>query len=98
MSKQWVQIYTAYGQLDAAMMIDFLQANGIEATSMQESVGRTYGLTIGTLGEAIIYVPEDQKIAAEELINQMEQGKMELPDNQSSESEDSNDQTERNSD
>jgi hypothetical protein len=98
MSKQWVQVYKAYGQLDAAMLVDFLIANGIEATSMQESVGRTYGLTIGTLGEAIIYVPEDQKAAAEELIAQMEQGKLELPDNQPTQPDESNDHTERNSD
>jgi hypothetical protein len=98
MSKQWVHIYTAYGQLDAAMMVDFLKANGIDATSMQESVGTTYGLTLGTLGEAMIYVPEEQKAAAEELINQMEQGKLELPDDQSAQTEDPDGQTDRNSD
>jgi hypothetical protein len=98
MSKQWVQIYTANGQLDAAMMVDFLKANGIDATSMQESVGTTYGLTLGTLGEAMIYVPEEQKAAAEELINQMEQGKLELPDDQSSQTEDPDGQIDRNSD
>ncbi len=81
MSKQWVHVYTAYGQLDAAMLVDFLKANSIEAISMQESLGTTYGLTVGPLGEAKIYVTEDQKAAAEELIKQMEDGKLELPDN-----------------
>lgn len=80
MDKQWVQIYTTFGRLNADMLVDFLNANGIEATSIQESVGTTYGLTVGTLGEAIIYVPADKKEAAEELLQQMEDGKLELTD------------------
>jgi len=95
MEKQWIQIYTVSGQLNAAMIIDLLKANGIDATSMQESIGITYGLNIGPMGEARIYVPEDQKVAAEELIKQMEEGKLELPDDQPLGEED---QTERNSD
>ncbi len=80
MKKQWVQIYSAYGQLDAAMLVDFLLANGIEATSIQESLGTTYGLTIGPLGEAKIFVPADQQEMAESLIREMEEGKLEMGD------------------
>ncbi len=80
MKKQWIQIYSAYGQLDAAMMVDFLLANEIEATSIQESLGTTYGLTVGPLGEAKIFVPIEQKEAAEALIRQMEEGKFETGD------------------
>lgn len=82
--KDWIHIYTAYGRLDAAMMVDFLSANGIEATSMQESLGSVYGLTVGPLGEAKIYVPVKDKDAALDLIRQMEEGKLELPENNSS--------------
>lgn len=80
MDRKWVQIYSTYGRLNADMLVDFLNANGIEATSIQESVGTTYGITVGTLGEAIIYVPVDKKEAAEELLQQMEDGKLELTD------------------
>jgi len=83
MDKQWIEVYTVSGQLNAAMIVDLLQANGIEATSMQESAGITYGLVMGTMGEARIYVPEDQKTAAEELLRQLDNGQLELPDNES---------------
>ncbi len=95
MQKDWVQIYTTFGRLNADMLVDFLNANGIEATSIQESVGTTYGLTVGPLGEAIIYVPADKKAEAEDLLGQMEAGKFELPDDPSSSEMD---QIERNSD
>lgn len=89
--KEWIHVYTAYGQLDAAMMVDFLMANGIEATSLQESLGTVYGLTVGPLGEAKIFVPEKDKEAALELFRQMEEGKLELPDNNTSFSPDEKD-------
>jgi hypothetical protein len=98
MDKQWIEIYTVSGQLNAAMIVDLLQANGIEATSMQESAGITYGIVMGSLGEARIYVREGQKDAAEELIRQMESGELELPDNQSLFPDLPDDQTGSNSD
>jgi hypothetical protein len=98
MNKPWVQVYTAYGQLDASMLVDFLIAHGIEATSIQESLGTTYGLTVGPLGEAKIYVPDDQRSAALDLIKQMEDGELVQPDNTDPLPADSKDQTDRNSD
>jgi hypothetical protein len=97
-NKPWIHIYTAYGQLDAAMLVDFLQANGIEATSLQESLGTTYGLTVGPLGEAKIYVPEEKKDEAEALIKQMEEGKLEISESESSKIAGLDDQTDRNPD
>jgi hypothetical protein len=83
MEKQWIEVYTVSGQLNAAMIVDLLRANGIEATSVQESAGVTYGLVMGTMGEARIYVPEDQKDAAVELLRQLDNGQLELPDSDS---------------
>lgn len=82
MKKEWEMVYIAYGHLDASMLVDFLSAHGIEATSMQESLGTTYGLTVGPLGESRIYVVADQKEAAIELLEAMERGEFELPDDQ----------------
>jgi hypothetical protein len=97
MDKHWIEVYTVSGQLNAAMIVDLLQANGIEATSMQESAGITYGLVMGTMGEARIYVPEDQKNAAEELLRQLDNGQLELPDNESLFPEMPDDQTDSSS-
>jgi hypothetical protein len=97
MEKQWIHVYTVSGQLSAAMIIDLLQANGIEATSLQESAGVTYGLVMGTMGEARIYVPEDKKNAAEELLRQLDNGQLELPDSDSLFPDLPEDQTDSNS-
>lgn len=84
MKKEWEFVYTAYGQLDAAMIVDFLKSQGIEAKSMQESLGSIYGLTVGPLGESLIYVVSDQKEKALEVLQGMENGEYELPDDQMS--------------
>jgi hypothetical protein len=86
MGIEWEQVYTAYGQLDAAMIIDFLAAQGIEATAMQESIGTTYGLTVGPLGESRIYVRSNQKSEAITILKSMEKGDFILPDNSGDES------------
>ncbi len=98
MEKQWVEIYSVPGQLNAAMIVDLLKAYGIEATSMQESAGITYGLVLGTLGEARIYVPQEFKESAEELLRRMEAGELVRPDDQSLFPEIPEDQTDSNSD
>ena len=82
MKKEWEMVYTSYGQLDASMIVDFLMAHGIEAVTMQESVGQTYGLTVGPLGESRVYVSAEHKDAAIALLEAMERGEFELPDEQ----------------
>ncbi len=69
-------IYVAHGALDAEMMRAFLESNGIRAFIMQESVGLTYGLTIGPLGECRIYVEPKNVAAAQELIALYEAGEI----------------------
>lgn len=75
-----VHVYTARGMLEAEMIVNFLASQGIKAMASQESVGITYGLTIGPLGEVKVYVPEDQENEAHEALMEMEQGVFELPD------------------
>jgi Leu/Phe-tRNA-protein transferase len=82
MNKEWEMVYTSYGHLDASMIVDFLMAHGIEAVAMQESVGQTYGLTVGPLGESRIFVSPEHKDAAIALLEAMERGEFELPDEQ----------------
>lgn len=75
-----VHVYTAQGMLEAEMIVNFLASQGIEAMASQESVGLTYGLTIGKLGEVKVYVPEAQENQAHQVLMEMEQGVYELPD------------------
>ena len=72
-----VSVYTAAGQLEAEMLKGFLTAQGIEVVLNQESVGRTYGLSTGPLGEVEVMVPESQEQEARDLLAAMQAGEYE---------------------
>ncbi|HCU56932.1 MAG TPA: hypothetical protein DF984_01660 [Anaerolineaceae bacterium] len=72
-----IKVYTAAGELDAEMVKGFLEAQGIKVMLVQESIGRTYGLTVGMLGEVQLLVPNDQAEEARNIIEEMEDGNFE---------------------
>ncbi|MBI9051606.1 MAG: DUF2007 domain-containing protein [Anaerolineaceae bacterium] len=76
-----VHVYTAHGMLEAEMIVNFLSSQGIEAMASQESVGMSYGLTVGPLGEVKVYVNDDVEADAHKALMDMEKGVYELPDN-----------------
>ena len=80
MEKKRVQIYSAEGILSGQIMQLFLQSMGIDATVYQESAGRTLGLTVSRLGEARVYVPEDQVDQARKILEGLKRGEYELPE------------------
>lgn len=53
----WVEVATPPGGPGAAIVVEFLQSQGIEAWSWQEGAGDALGLTVGPLGTAHILVP-----------------------------------------
>ena len=73
----FIKVYTAAGELDAEMVKGFLEAQGIKVLLVQESIGRTYGLTVGMLGEVQLLVPNDQAEEARNIIEEMEDGNFE---------------------
>jgi len=75
-----VNVFTAAGELEAEMVKGFLEAQGIKVMLVQESIGRTYGLTVGKLGEVQLLVPESQADEARMLLKQMEAGDFEEPE------------------
>ncbi len=75
-TSKWVQVYAANGSLEGEMICNFLRANGITALMRQESLGQTYGLTVGPLGEASIYVLTEQEDDALELLQKMDEGSL----------------------
>ncbi len=87
MEKKLVEIYAAEGILSGEIMQMFLQSMGIDATAVQESAGVTLGLTVSELGEAKVYVPEDQVEQAKEILEGLKRGDYELPEDLSAESD-----------
>ncbi len=75
-----ISIFKAAGQLEAEMIKAFLEAQQVPATLNQESVGRTFGLSAGRLGEVHILVPESRVDEAKQLLQDLFEGKFELPD------------------
>jgi len=71
-------VYIANGKLDAEMVKTFLESSGIPATLDQESIGGSFGLTIGKLGEVEVLVPSENETEAKKLLDAMERGDFEL--------------------
>jgi hypothetical protein len=72
-----IQVYSTEGQLEAEMIKGFLEAQGMNVVLSQESIGRTYGLTAGRLGQVKIFVPESQVEEAISILEAMERGEYE---------------------
>ena len=70
-------VYVANGQLEANMVRLMLEAHGFSPVTRGESAGAVYGLTVGTLGEVKIFVPESQLEQVRDLIQKMENGELE---------------------
>jgi hypothetical protein len=74
---RYVQVYRANGALEAEMIRNFLEAAGIPARISQESAGLTLGLTVGSLGEAMVSVPESYQTEAINQLQAMKSGELE---------------------
>ena len=73
-------VYVTAGSLQAEMVVAFLQSKGIQAFASQESIGTAFGLQGTFLGKAKVYVPDDQREEALHLLEAMDAGEFELPD------------------
>ncbi|MBW6464942.1 MAG: DUF2007 domain-containing protein [Brevefilum sp.] len=69
-----INVYSAAGLLEADMLKAFLESQGIDVYLSQESVGRTLGLSAGTLGRVDVMVPEPQADEAMMLLTEMDDG------------------------
>lgn len=78
MSDRMICVYNAEGALAGKMIENFLKSLGMDAISYQESAGQTLGLTVGRLGEAKVYVPEEQEQQARDALIGLKEGKFEL--------------------
>lgn len=70
-------VFIANGILEAESVKILLESFEIPAFINQESLGATYGLSIGTLGEVEVIVPMKFITKAKKVIKDMEEGKLE---------------------
>jgi len=77
---KFVSVYTAEGMLAGEMVKLLLESFRIPVMIAQESIGHTYGLNVGPMGEVSILVPEDQAEDAKDILASMESGDLEAED------------------
>ena len=62
-------IWKAQGYLDAQMIKNYLESFGVTVYVFEESVGKTFGFTVGPLGVVEIFVLKEQANEAQEILN-----------------------------
>lgn len=76
-SDDLVSVFRAHGELEGEMIRSFLEAQGIQAMVVTESLGRIYGATVGEIGASTIYVKRVDEAEAVNLLKQMINGEFE---------------------
>jgi len=65
---KWVVVTTISGEMQAELMRGLLEAQGVPVLLVQESAGRTFGITNSPLGDVEILVAESQIQNARDVI------------------------------
>jgi hypothetical protein len=73
-----VSVYKAAGQLEAEMIKAFLEAQEIPVALNQESVGRTFGLSAGRLGQVQVLVPNSRVDEPNKVLKDLREGEYDL--------------------
>jgi hypothetical protein len=88
--EKWEVITEVSGELQAGLIRNLLEAQGIKVFLNQEGAGRAVGLSVGPLGEVQILVPKSQCEAASKIVDDYYAGNFEIDEQlDSEESEDS---------
>jgi hypothetical protein len=74
---EYVPVYTASGKLAGEMIRLMLEAQGIPVILRQEAVGLVHGLTVSPLGNVYVCVPPVHVDEAEQILREMEDGRLE---------------------
>jgi hypothetical protein len=68
----WVELYVTYDQLEAEMIKDILESGGIKV-EIQSAKLTPYPVNVGRMGEVKLFVKEEDKDTAEEMIRSASQ-------------------------
>ncbi len=86
--ESWEVITEVSGELQANLLRNLLEAQGIKVFLNQEGAGRAVGLTLGPLGEVQVMVPEHQSQEARQIVEDYYAGKFEIDEETGSEEDD----------
>ncbi|MES0359716.1 MAG: DUF2007 domain-containing protein [Anaerolineales bacterium] len=75
--ESWEVVTEVSGELQASLLRNLLEAQGIKVFLNQEGAGRAYGLTLGPLGEVQVMVPGHQSQEAHQIVEDYYAGKFE---------------------
>jgi hypothetical protein len=81
---KWELIANVSGELQADILRNLLEAQGIKVFLNQEGAGRAYGLTVGPMGEVQVLVPENQSEAARQVVDDYYAGKFDSSEDEES--------------
>jgi hypothetical protein len=85
--EKWELITEVSGELQADLLGNLLEAQGIQVFLNQEGAGRAYGLTVGPMGQVQILVPRHQSQEARQIIDDYYAGKFETDEGESPDQE-----------
>jgi hypothetical protein len=86
--ERWEVITEVSGELQAGLLRNLLESQGIKVFLNQEGAGRAVGLTLGPLGEVQIMVPEKQSQQARQIVEDYYAGKFESDEETGTEEDD----------
>jgi len=76
----YVKITTVHGPIEENQLVSFLRAHDIPVRIRGEAIRRIHGITVDGIGAADVEVPVRFERAARELLAQVEDGELALPD------------------
>jgi hypothetical protein len=79
-NSKWELVAEVYGDLEAEIIRNLLQAEGIPVTLSKEGAGQALGLQIGIMGEVQVLVPTDHLENARSIVDDYFAGKFNIDD------------------
>jgi hypothetical protein len=84
-NESWEVVTEVSGELQASLLRNLLEVQGIKVFLNQEGAGRAYGLTLGPLGQVQVMVPKHQRQEAQQIVEDYYAGKFDTDEETGSE-------------
>jgi len=78
MTDLYKKVWIANGMLDAHIIQALLESFDIPTQVFQESVGITYGMAFGQMGEVEVFVPKEKVTDAQKILDAYNNGDLEV--------------------